>query len=1311
MADGEEHTPTRTGRRRHRVTRVLTWIAATAIGCSVVLVLTALLAVKFLESEPQRLAGWLSDYLNREVSLRELELVWSSATPALRIYDFKMVTNAESGQSLSLDTTEVRLDLRRSIAQRSLHPQAIIVRGAQVSLERDPQGNATIAGLGLGQERGQEGGKAMDTVLADLLSALPKTAMLGVEQATVTLRESGTSSQPGRTLVLFPVSARLSRDNDDLRISANAALRDHRQARIHSTVRWRAQDRSPLAAAEFTLSASALPIAALPQQILPFATDGQISLAIDGQIVDQAVDSLRGTVKLSELDGASGNASLRLNAAESLLEYVRDDSNWRLTLLRLQTHSTNGPSTPGTLTLTGPLGSAPRSLSLDHLSINALLPLLSLLAPESDLFGRMLPVLSSAGRIEDVQADLSGELFSLRLDELRLRARDAIVHSDHQQIRIGPLDASIVTDGRSGSITMQASPVRLDLGAGEQQQPRQANFFASGTLSWMSNGDGMLVSTDGVNIADGQLRMRITGSARIPDSSPHMELNLDLQGAGLDEQTFKRYLALDFLPLELNEWLSESILAGQLRDFHAQLKGVPASALEIAELLTLDASFENATLRYLDDWPELTALTGRFSMQGKAFSISVDSGRAGKAHITSTRGRIADVLHDNPVLALQGRARGPAEQGAAFISATPLGSKFSPLLDQLAAQGTASLSLDVTVPLSTGDIAVSGKLKLHNNQLQVRALRSALTDVGGTISFDAQGLTRAALNARYLGRKISMSLDGLLDQRTRTQLFINGATDPQGLLKHLYDVGALDSIEPAELPLLGRLSGEADWQLSLDFVQRTSRDQTITMTVSSDLKGMALKLPPPLGKSRQETRALEIRSTLLGGTSNNRRFQVRYGDALHSILEMAPQSPEGYILQRGVLHLGNGDATLTPEPGFWVSGSVDVISVDEWAALITESEGQSADDHRKRRRLDNIKSVKINAKRLVALGATFDDVALDVTHDPRGPWRIATKGTGIDGVITINKPIGMSPIEARFERLHVRQDSDFTRAPQLTDPVPIDPGSVPSARVVVQRLRYNDIELGLAKLTIEPHANELVLNEIFALGEAFEIRGTGRWSGPANNARSSFDLRLHSNNFGQLTSALGYADSGIEGGVAEIAIDANWSGSPFAFALNRIKGELHFRGTGGRLRDVEPGATGRVFGLFNLTVLPRRLLLLDFKDLFEEGVSYELIEGSFALADGNAITDNVVMHTQTAKVALEGRVGLIAQDYDQVMTVTPKLSASLPLAPIWLAEQLLNRTLIDNAFAYQYIISGSWLDPQVERVRIEVPVSEANEDR
>jgi uncharacterized protein YhdP len=627
---------------------------------------------------------------------------------------------------------------------------------------------------------------------------------------------------------------------------------------------------------------------------------------------------------------------------------------------------------------------------------------------------------------------------------------------------------------------------------------------------------------------------------------------------------------------------------------------------------------------------------------------------------------------------------------------------------QLKAKGNARLSLGVTIPLDDdGNIEVRGELKLNDNELQVQSLLSALSNVSGVIAFDAQGLTDAALTAHYLQREIKMSLDGTLDERKKTRLTIDGATDPQGLLRHLHAVGALDSDDPSALPLLGRLSGLANWQVTIDLTQAEAGIEGITVMVRSNLQGMALDLPPPMGKAAQQLRPLQVTSTL-GDSSENRNFTLRYGDALHAIVEMKPLKTSGYTLLRGAFQLGKGEARLTSQAGISVNGTVNVISVDDWAALIAEVETQSIDAKQPLHPLNHVKQVQIRAQRLIAVGAVFDDVALNVSRGQHNSWIIDTKGRGIDGAITIAKPMGDKPISARFTRLHVRRAS--TEQSPLDSPkqIIIEPNSLPSTHVVVQRLRYNDIELGLAKLVIEPTDDGLVLKEIFALNEAFEIRGTGRWVSTDGNTQSHFDLRLHSNDFGQFTQAVGYAQDGIEGGVAEVTIKASWNGSPFAFGLDHMRGELHFRVTGGRLRDVEPGATGRVFGLLNLTVLPRRLLLLDFKDLFEEGVSYELIEGSFALAQGNALTENVVMQTQTAQVQLKGRVGLVAQDHDQIMTVTPKLSASLPLAPIWLAEKLLNRKLIDSAFAYQYIITGAWENPQIERVRVEIPVSETN---
>jgi len=193
------------------------------------------------------------------------------------------------------------------------------------------------------------------------------------------------------------------------------------------------------------------------------------------------------------------------------------------------------------------------------------------------------------------------------------------------------------------------------------------------------------------------------------------------------------------------------------------------------------------------------------------------------------------------------------------------------------------------------------------------------------------------------------------------------------------------------------------------------------------------------------------------------------------------------------------------------------------------------------------------------------------------------------------------------------------------------------------------------------------------------------------------------NDFGKLLETIGYRETGIDGGAVDMLIKGSWPGSPFDFDTTTLLGTLHFRASNGFLRDIEPGVTGRVFGLFTLTTLPRRLLRLDFSDLFTEGLGYNLLEGSFNLEAGNAYSNNLKMDTDTSRVEMEGRVGLILRDYDQVMTVTPKLSSSLPLAPLWLAEKLLDKKLINNAFSYRYTITGDWDNPKVERGQVKVP--------
>ena len=78
---------------------------------------------------------------------------------------------------------------------------------------------------------------------------------------------------------------------------------------------------------------------------------------------------------------------------------------------------------------------------------------------------------------------------------------------------------------------------------------------------------------------------------------------------------------------------------------------------------------------------------------------------------------------------------------------------------------------------------------------------------------------------------------------------------------------------------------------------------------------------------------------------------------------------------------------------------------------------------------------------------------------------------------------------------------------------------------------------------------------------------------------------------------------------------------------------------------------------------------------------------------------------------MSGRTGLVAQDYDQKVVVTPRVSGSIPVAgalaggpvvgaALLVAQQLVGKE-VDRMTRYQYAVTGNWDDPVFTREKID----------
>ena len=144
----------------------------------------------------------------------------------------------------------------------------------------------------------------------------------------------------------------------------------------------------------------------------------------------------------------------------------------------------------------------------------------------------------------------------------------------------------------------------------------------------------------------------------------------------------------------------------------------------------------------------------------------------------------------------------------------------------------------------------------------------------------------------------------------------------------------------------------------------------------------------------------------------------------------------------------------------------------------------------------------------------------------------------------------------------------------------------------------------------------------------------------------------------------------------------------------------------GRFLNAEPGMA-RLFGILSLQALPRRLLL-DFRDVFQQGLQFDRIAGDVTLDAGIARTQNLKVLGVQASVLIDGSADLRRETQDLRIVAVPELNtgtASLAWAALMnpavglgaFVAQLLLAEPMKAAATREFHVTGPWSDPKIER--------------
>lgn len=761
-----------------------------------------------------------------------------------------------------------------------------------------------------------------------------------------------------------------------------------------------------------------------------------------------------------------------------------------------------------------------------------------------------------------------------------------------------------------------------------------------------------------------------------------------------------------YMPMAISQpvrdWVRRAVVSGRVDDVRFVVRGdiwdFPFASAGEGEFL-VDARLADATLDYAIGWPRIERGEGRLRLERNGLQVAMRSGQIFDVALGATTATIRD--YAEATLRIEGSGDGPAQQMIRFVNESPVATRIDDFVRDTQAQGNAKLQLRLELPLRDFDrLRVAGSVGFQGNELKLDNTIPPFSALTGTLEFSEQGLALRDIAARFLGGPLKV--EGETPTPGRFVLRAQGRIDAQGMRS------VVDN------PLTRRLSGETGYRASLDVWRRAA-----SMTLESDLVGLASSLPLPLQKAAAVAWPLRVTTTAQapadpGARSLRDHIRVDLRDSIRLVLERERDAAsERLLIRRGALAI---DAEpVMPATGLALLLNTPELDLDTWIPLVMARDMRDAQQRASSEFAPGFSllpsAVTAVSPRVVVGGKTLHDVVFGATR-VEGFWRANIGAREVNGFFNWREPAPgqrIGTLTARFARLEIPK----ARTTEIESLLDASPDELPALDVAAEEFVLGERRLGSLSLKATNGGSAALpvwqLDSLQITNPAATFRANGSWApARAGSPRSSaLDFNLDLANAGELLAIYGLRNT-VKGGTGSVTGSLRWQGSPLAIDYPSLAGSMRLQLGSGQFLKTEPGLA-KLIGVLNLQSLPRRLTL-DFRDVFAEGFSFDGIDGDVQIAAGVARTDKFQMRGVQAQVDIRGVASLENETQSLEVVVRPEFNAglaSLAYAAManpaiglgtFLVQYVLRRPL-QQLLSYEYSISGSWADPQVTERR------------
>ncbi len=1264
-----------------------------------------LLVVRFavfpqVESYRDTLASVLARQLGHPVEIAALTTGWDGWNPKLIVQGFQVLDSARSGAAPLLDLPEIEMIVSwTSLPLLELRLKELVIDRPRLAVRRDRDGVVHVAGIEFDPEKVHDESQLTDWIL--------RQREIVVRDALIIWDDDQRNAPQ---LVLDRVQFRLEngfgrhrfglKGTPPAELAAPLDLRGDIQ-RISSTD-WQHAEGRMFVRLDYADVAAWREWLPLPPQVsagkgamriwFEFARGEPREIVADLELADVKA---RLAEQLPELDVAhlSGRAGWRSSANEREI-FARGLAFTTVGGERLD---------PTDFTLTLRDGTAERAasgqLDFDRLQLEPLvalgahLPFSSRVRSDLARFAPRGTLAQGRLRWEGTTDAPTTYSATAEFTNLGLSAQDALPG-------VSGLDGRLKLTQTEGEVKVASRNVALDL-------PRV--FHAPITLDsvqsvvkWERLDGATAVRIEQLEFVNADAMGSASGTYRTTGAG-HAEIDIIAQASRIDARQVHRYL-----PRSINDatrnWLRGALAAGSASEARLKVAGNVAEfpfASGKGGQLVITAKAKGVTLAYAPGWPPIEAIDGDVRIDGARLKIDAVRGRALGVDIGKTSAEIDNLAADNPLLGIDGDASGPVAGFLRYVNESPVAARIGWGTAGAEASGNGRLALKLAIPLGrTEDTRVAGDFSLADAQARFAGV-PALSRINGKLSFTERDVRAREVALEVLGGPAKLAIASA-DGATRVS---GGGMLALAALRREYPNGYLD-----------RVSGTVDWT-----VTATLRPGGSVWVVDSTMKGAAVDLPPPIGKTASEAMPLRVE---------------RRDDPLHAGADLVTASygrvaqvaahrklgATGVVIDRALLSLGRAverpDAGSAERPGLWIRAELPALNVDDWVAL-TRREGAPVADRQDQP--FGFSGADLDVGQLEVLGVTFSEIKVAMREAQAG-WRLDLNGREIAGTATWTAPAAGAPngrIVARLARLAVPRrgsvgswrGADGKDGPGEPQPDAAGSNAWPEIDVAAESMVSKERDLGRLELAARPRGADWQIDRLVLVNDNGRIEAQGAWRAAGRPQQTKLDIAVDAKEAGGFLSRFGYVDA-FQGAPAKIDGQLAWSGAPHEFDFPSLSGTFRIVVGPGQFTKIEPGPAGKLLGVLSLQALPRRVTL-DFRDVFSEGFAFDEITGTVRIAGGVMTTTNLKLVGPAAKVDIAGDADLAKETQRLAVRVQPALSTSVSAGAALLfianpligaavgAGSLLAQTMlkdpIEKMFTYEYMVTGGWSDPVVTR--------------